>query len=476
MEHRQQGALSRFLLMAVLVSLGLVSPVTAGAVWASEGGTGPDNALTPAGDWQPLAAKQSSWYGFYYTGDGSQIQVELQVDRAGSAVFAVWTPDEIWRWGLGESVKPIGRGSVDPKVPTKLVWSGNFRSKGTYYVVVERADDRPGVSHYLLSVSGTGVSLSKPTPTPAPTPKPKSQPKPAVPSKLAGKLVFQTTYGGPFYTINLDGSGLQRITAGIDPVWSPDGKRIAFVRWNDPRGVWLVNADGSGERLVFKWHQTRYPSWSPDGDQIVFSRQHRGRLEPEEKCVWRDGHWFCFTLPSDPHYNLGVVRASDGSFWEPLASTSERSLTPDWSPDGSQMAYVDVYGLYVQSADGQTRYQLTNNNKDTSPVWSPDGSKIAFTRRQHDHWEVYAVDADSKNLTRLTDTPTWADGTAANSLSPAWSPDGRAIAFLTDRTGKWEIWVMATDGSNPRRLFGTKQDRLTLQYAFEGERALDWTR
>jgi TolB protein len=140
------------------------------------------------------------------------------------------------------------------------------------------------------------------------------------------------------------------------------------------------------------------------------------------------------------------------------------------------MVYVDVYGLYVQSADGQTRYQLTNSNKDTSPAWSPDGSQIAFTRRQHDHWEVYVVDADSKNLSRLTDTPPWADGTAANSVSPAWSPDGQTVAFLTDRTGKWEIWGMAADGGSPRPLFDAELDRLTLQYAFEGERALDWTR
>lgn len=180
-------------------------------------------------------------------------------------------------------------------------------------------------------------------------------------------------------------------------------------------------------------------------------------------------------MPPNPHYNLGVVRVEDGSFYEPLPSTSERSLTPDWSPDGESIVYQDVYGLFVQSADGQSHYQLTGGNLDTTPVWSPHGDRVVFVRRQHDHWEVYLVNADGSGLMRLTDTPALPDGTAANSVSPAWSPDGNYIAFLTDRNGEWEIWVMETDGSNARRLFDTELAGLKLDYSFAGERAIDWT-
>jgi TolB protein len=139
------------------------------------------------------------------------------------------------------------------------------------------------------------------------------------------------------------------------------------------------------------------------------------------------------------------------------------------------MVYVDVYGLFVQSADGQTRDQLTNSNLDTSPVWSPDGDQAAFVHRQHDHWEVCVVDADGSNLTRLTKTTALPDGTAANSVSPAWSPDGSYIAFLTNRSGEWEIWVMESDGSNAQPLFDTELDGVTLEYSFNGERAISWT-
>jgi Tol biopolymer transport system component len=96
-------------------------------------------------------------------------------------------------------------------------------------------------------------------------------------------------------------------------------------------------------------------------------------------------------------------------------------------------------------------------------------------RRQHDHWEIYDVDLATGQQTRLTNTPALPDGTAANSVSPAWSPDGSYIAFLTDRTGRWEIEIMGANGSRPHPLFDTELDGLTLRYAFAGDRAISWT-
>jgi Tol biopolymer transport system component len=90
--------------------------------------------------------------------------------------------------------------------------------------------------------------------------------------------------------------------------------------------------------------------------------------------------------------------------------------------------------------------------------------------------------------TRLTNTPAKTNGgssldsVAASSVSPAWSPDGKYIAFLTDRAAsttagdEWQIWVMKADGSAQAPLFGTELNGLTLEYAFASERAIDWTR
>ena len=459
----------------------LAGSITATATVAAQG-TGPDDALLPSGEWQALNAGDSTWYAFEYAGDGSQIEVRLEVEPAEGAAFQVWTPGEIERWRLGLEANPIGRGSIDPSAAKVLTWSGNFSEVGTYYVVVEHAGNQPGTSYYLLTISGDGVSFSTSTPAPTATPEPrKAEPKSVAPSEPTGKLVFQTSMGGDIYTVNVDGSGLQRITDGMDPVWSPDGEQIAFVRWRDPRGVWVIDADGSGARRVFDWSEARYPSWAPDGEQIVFTRQ-AGGTEEREFCF----RGRCFTIPARTFWKLGIVDPGDGSFVEPLPN-SDVSQTPDWSPAGDQIAFDAVHGLMVQSVDGTISYQITDEANDTHPVWSPDGSKVAFTRRQHDHWEIYVVDVSSGanagggNVRRLTNTPPKANGEVASSAAPAWSPHGDYIAFLTDRAasttagGQWEIWVMRADGSGQQPMFGSELDGITLDYASLGERAISWT-
>jgi Tol biopolymer transport system component len=318
-----------------------------------------------------------------------------------------------------------------------------------------------------------------PTPTVEPptatvTAKPtRSQPKPTATPEYTGKLVFQTTMGGDFYTIQADGSGLRRITDGVDARWSPDGRQIAFTRWREPRGVWAVDVDEAGipsnERRLFDWNESRWPSWSPDGQEILFSRQHGGK-EPSQKCFWG----FCFTLEGKPYWPLAMVNTSDLSFREPPSEFI--SLAPDWSAGGERIVYSSERGLHVQNLDKTVSYWITDDYRDTSPVWSPDGSRIAFVRRQHDHWEIYAVDPDGRNLTRLTTTPERPDGTPGNSAGPAWSPDGRHIAFFTDRAGGWQIWVMNANGANQKPMFASALDGLPLEYSFVADRAISWTR
>jgi len=168
------------------------------------------------------------------------------------------------------------------------------------------------------------------------------------------------------------------------------------------------------------------------------------------------------------------VRLRDGDFREPPAS--EFSLAPEWSPSGDRIVYADEQGLRVQSVDSEVSYLITLDASDTGPAWSPDGSQVAFTRRQHDHWEVYVVAADGRNATRLSDTPQQPSGQLGNSAAPAWSPDGQYLAFLTDRSGEWEIWIMQANGSAPWPMFEGLFHGLNLEYAYLGERAISWTR
>ena len=98
------------------------------------------------------------------------------------------------------------------------------------------------------------------------------------------------------------------------------------------------------------------------------------------------------------------------------------------------------------NTDDTNLINLTNHlAKDSSPDWSPDGNQIAFTSDRDGNTEVYVMNADGANPINLTNHP-------ARDVGPAWSPDGKQIAFSTNRDVDWEIYVMDADGANPINL------------------------
>jgi dipeptidyl aminopeptidase/acylaminoacyl peptidase len=321
-----------------------------------------------------------------------------------------------------------------------------------------------------------------------------------------GNLVFMTGSGGDLYVINTEcaslpegcGTGLRHLASGvIDPVVSPDGRQVAFTRWDGAKfgALYTINLDGSGERaIVGDIRQPKSPTWSQDGQEIIVSFQHGGLRDPKPECRKFDADdgfqlpnseitsvhpnsdgsvKICFIRSEDLQWGLRRVNLATGQFEDLPADLY--SFNPAWDPQNPwRVIYDGQRGLMQLDVTSGALQPFTTDVRDTAPVFSADGKRLALTYKQHDHWEVYTFDLATSARQRLTKPPLLADP-QYNSAAPAWSPDGSQITFVTDRTGKWEIWVMNADGSNQRPLFSPEvQAQLGLEYRGMNERMLNW--
>jgi Tol biopolymer transport system component len=239
------------------------------------------------------------------------------------------------------------------------------------------------------------------------------------------------------YVMNADGTGLRRLTrnAATDgsPVWLPDGGRIGFVRSiRDRNGrsshdaIYVMKADGSDQRrLTLLPRRSGGPTWSPDGDKIAF--------------VAPAGHLGAADI---------FVMNTDGSGLQNVTNTVTTSYDFAWSPDGRRIAYLEGSPgggrLSVVNADGTGKQRLRGTViVDLGlPSWSPDGRTLAFTGGS----VIYSVHADGTGLRKLTHGP-------GLNVDPRWSPDGPRILFLSFRDGPGtDLFVMNADGSGQRNL------------------------
>ena len=122
---------------------------------------------------------------------------------------------------------------------------------------------------------------------------------------------------------------------------------------------------------------------------------------------------------------------------------------PSWAPDGRLVFKgweATGVGLRLAGPDLSDLQSLTDQASDTAPAVSPDGKQVAFMSQRDGDWDVYVVNSDGSGLRQLTNDP------ASDGL-PVWSPDGKAIAFASNRGGPWAVWAVTPEGSGSRQLF-----------------------
>ena len=174
-----------------------------------------------------------------------------------------------------------------------------------------------------------------------------------------------------------------------------------------------------------------------------------------------------FASDRDGNWEIYVMDVNGGN---PRNLTNDPSddRDPSWSPDGKRIVFFSnrdghvidgrpTSEIYVMDADGGNPQNLTNDrNDDRFPSWSPDGKRIAFVSDRDGpprYFDIYVMDADGGNLQRLTSDP-------RDDRNPSWSPDGERIVFGARREGHfetkfavtYEIYVMDADGGNQQRL------------------------
>jgi TolB protein len=242
------------------------------------------------------------------------------------------------------------------------------------------------------------------------------------------------------YMSDYDGANERRITAtrGLDitPAWSPDRKAIAYTSYRtgyqDIIVAYLEQARHTTPAAGTAEKQNYLPVWSPDGTKIAFVSN-------------RDGN------------NEIYVMNADGSGVRRLTSHPEIDVTPTWAPTGNQIAWTSNRTgnpqIFIMNADGSGVQQITRESRCDRPTWSPAPyNEIAYASQSGPGYDIRIFDFATRSSRAIT------DGIGTNE-SPAFSPNGRHIAFTSTRAGNVQVFTIDRDGKNLRQVTRTGTNR-----------------
>ena len=421
------------------------------------------------------------------TGNMEAVGAADSFDAGISTIHAVFEYNNLSRDNVWERVWYL---DGEEMLRSSEAWSGDSSGAFDYFLDTGGEALPPGkwtLELYLdgsLMASASFVINAEPTPTAAATPKAPKRPTPTVTPKPAA------TYSNRVY-------------------------QLAYTKWDGGHhNVYIANTNGQGEKFIVS--RAAGPSWSADGKQLFFygeagvNQQERpgqpgcefGTISdgivaidltqpPGDVCAPKSGPWFCErkeadnqTAPSDVCTESGI-RVFQNLDWKE-GTARWASVAPDgdsvafdakpggndyriyfrsildnqqyrfeligeqasWSPNSQQLVCRsgrnNQQGLWISNRDDSGHFRITDDGSDSYPAWSPDGRTIAFSRSLWGNVDIYAVNVDGSNLRRLTNAP-------GPDTLPVYTPDGHII-FRSARNGSWGIWKMNGSGGGQREI------------------------
>jgi Tol biopolymer transport system component len=324
---------------------------------------------------------------------------------------------------------------------------------------------------YSITESGRGRRL---------VPRPARASSYPVPSPDGTRIALTSgEYDGWIYVGRSRGGGWRRIGLGSEVAWSPNSRRLAFTRLVEREpdtNVRAVSVADLATGAVRDLAEGTHPSWSPDGRRIAVARTEAPDLEPFVAVVSAtNGRTLRrLTVQGNPTWaprgdRIAVVA------WGTLTVVRENGTTvgrsrlelisdPSWSSDASRLAAIAGGRLLVLRSDARRLRRITRATQreetPAPPSWSPDGTKIAFERKA----QIHAIDIRRNRFRQVTHEP---PGSVLTS-GPVWSRSGRILYAAARPNHPYDLYTMRADGSRVRRLIRTRASELAPAWSPDG--------